>query len=79
MRTFNLKSLLFIFLTFFILPISNVADLKVSDMDQDWEAKRTLLKGKCTRHVGEGFSPQVKVSNIPARTVKLELYFTDRQ
>ena len=56
---------------------SSAADLKVSLTDSAWNGSTVPDKGICKYRDGEGWSPALRISNIPDGAVKVELRFTD--
>jgi len=57
----------------------SAADLTLSHLDPAWKDGKEEIpdKGICKRDDGKGMSPPIKVSGIPAGTVKLLVNFTD--
>ena len=60
-----------------LAPSSSAADLKVSFTDSTWSGSTVPDKGICKHRGGEGWSPALRISNIPDGAVKVELRFTD--
>lgn len=60
-----------------LVSTSSAAGLKVSFTDSTWNGSTVPDKGICKHRDGEGWSPALRISNIPAGAVKVELRFTD--
>ncbi len=76
MKKMLVPALCFLF-SMALASASSAADLKVSLMDSAWNGSAVPDKGICKYKDGEGMSPALRISNIPAGAAKVELHFTD--
>ncbi len=64
-------------LVFLYFPFVIAGDFTLSHSDPEWNGKVVPKKGICKYFSGGGYSPEIKVSNIPSGAVKLDIQFTD--
>ena len=75
----RLRIILFVFITFLLAcSDKNIADINISFNDLKWDGEKVPKVGQCRNCGGEGFSPALRVKNIPPDTDLIVVEFNDK-